>query len=482
MENPFSQSLKIPRLLLCIVIYLVMLPAIAGQAVEQQKLFDQINKLDRQYKNLSAEIYDYFNHPAAHGSDKFTDFKALKKAIAEQQDNNAEINALRLVMINLDLISQHIDDQAIFTYLSLLFSHNQWETAIRLYDTIKSEGDRALVSNASFHLAQYYLKNKQWQKCINTLDGISIDLALEDGNYASIIHGVALQKLKQHRKALAIYKKVPARSRHYTIARLNSAISMLRQGWWTDAQYEINSALNNPATPKTDEQVNRLYLVMGYLLLNNEYYRDSREAFRNVGLDSHYTNRSLLGIALTATSQEDYLSGLNALNILKNKESYDLSVDEAYLILPYIYEKLKQNLTATASYTEAMDYYTKRIEQLTNIQKSADYNNSKNLTALPDYKFSIENNIIEFNHDYPESIVDNIINLDRIKSLLGDNRKKQKSKLVVKIEALAIQYNDLFNSIFDQLITKRIEYLQDYTNQSRYGLARLYDNSITGSN
>ena len=88
--------------------------------------------------------------------------------------------------------------------------------------------------------------------------------------------------LKKHRQAIENYNKVPASSEYYVYAQLNSAIANIRQGWWTDAQTTINDVIKNTHIDNSNELTNRLYLTLGYLLLQKEYFRDARNAFMKI--------------------------------------------------------------------------------------------------------------------------------------------------------------------------------------------------------
>ena len=218
--------------------------------------------------------------------------------------------------------------------------------------------------------------------------------------------------------------------------------------------------------------INRLYLVLGYSLLRKEFYRDSREAFRNIEIDSVYFNKALLGIALTATSQEDHIGALNAINILKSKKSYDLSVDESHLLLPYTYEKLGQNMTASASYTEAQQYYKNRISNI----KALSLKESLTAKIILDNNnvINVENNIVEFTKYYPLSFLENTAKINALEKHMNhiSNEKLKKEYRTVKNT-----HNYLLHKMLGDMFNKRLSYLNSYLNQSRFGLARLFDNS-----
>ena len=296
---------------------------------------------------------------------------------------------------------------------------------------------------------------------------------MENANYARLMIGTILQHQKKHRAAVTYYKQIGKTSKYYPSAVLNTAVAYIRQDWWTDAHIIINDLLNNPDSHVNDLMVDRLNLVLGYALLRKEYFRNSREVFRNVGLNSPYANKALLGIALTAANQEDFIGSLNAITLLKEKKSTDLTVDEAYLLLPYTYGKLKQYLTASSAYTDAIKYYQNRIAELQAIIQSGDGLPALVAISNNGHDLSIKNNTFDYSARYPQSFFRNYTMLGTFQPFMADMHK-----LSAVYNKLLSEYQATLKTISLQLLDKRIEYLQSYLNQSRYGLARLYDSSL----
>jgi hypothetical protein len=430
----------------------------------------QIGLLEENFKNLSSEFYQ---QASAHTDERLktiSDINQLHEEVNRLIDNQHTITAIQLLYLNINTLKNNIEDKAIFEFTELLLKNNEWHLANTLLKSMQDEGDKSLLATMQFSFAKYHAERHQWPQVNTLLDGMITELSLENAAYANLLHSSALQHLKKHRLAITGYNKVPASSPYYAYAQLNIAIADIRQGWWTDAQTTINDLISNTDKDNSDELMNRIYLVLGYALLQKEYYREARDAFRHIGLDSRYTSSALLGIGLTATSQGDFVGGLNALSSLKDKKSFDLSVDESYLLIPYIYENLQQELTASASYTEAMTYFQQRIKSLEDM--------SKRKIDISTVKYDdktenviIENNSLDYGRHYPVSIIDNYRILKQYLTLTND------IKIKFEIEALITKHDSLFQLMVVELLKQRISFLKSYLNQSRYGLARLYDNS-----
>jgi len=477
--SPDSHSPAIPIPGCCsgvlLLLLLLVTPAWADDAIDAQIL-----RLDSQLQQLTGDMYaSYASHLKQLSTPQ--NLQQLQQQVDEYLNQHDEISAISLLHRHKQLIKDNMDDQRMFALVDLLLHYNDWATASEIYRFAKAESEKSLVSNLSFIFAKYYLQRNEWQKTIDTLNDSYEDLAEENGNQARLIAGIALQKLKHHRQALKYYEKIPASSSYYIYARLNTATAYIRQGWWTDAQATIKSSLGDEHIKKTDEMVNRLYLVLGYSMLQKEYYRNSRNAFRHIGLNSRYTSRALLGIALSAANQEDYIGALNALSILKDSDILNLSVDECYLLFPFIYQKLNQQMTASATYSEAISYYQARMLEIDNLKLMMERPEHDLSGISADNKTIIINkNALDYASHYPAAFLVNIKRLQAIRQTLKNKQLQLPDRLLSRLQRLWNEHQLLYSKIVTSLFTERREFLASYLNQSRYGLANLYDSSLMG--
>ena len=440
---------------------------------------DEIRSLERDFQIVSNKFYVSLSKTLSQCRSHTTSLKRLNLQIEKLSQENKNIIAICLIQNHLPLIKKNIDSKEVFPIFQFLLDVNNFIFADKIYALVEDEGDKTLLSNYSFMYARYYLKRKKWNKVLAYTKGIYNDLAAEDANYARLMTGIALQKTKKHRTAIKIYSKIPQLSKYYAEAKLNTAIAYIRQDWWTDAHIAINDIIKSKKVKTNKEMINRLYLVLGYSLLNKEFYRDSREAFRNIEIDSIYFNKALLGIALTATNQEDYIGALNAINILKSKKIPSLSVDESYLLLPYTYEKLNQNMTASASYTSAQKYYENRIKNIHLIQNKKQYGISAEDIVSNNNYLKLENNIVDFTKHYPVSFLNNAVEIKALSNYVSYIKNK---KLLQQYQQLVARHNNMLSRMLKHILDQRLAYLNSYMNQARFGLARLFDNSNTASN
>ncbi|MBI3560599.1 MAG: hypothetical protein HY080_02635 [Gammaproteobacteria bacterium] len=430
--------------------------------------------LNRHYYQFSAEFYAaYLRQQKPPG---YKTVEQLDSAVSTLTKNNQPIEATALVVQNIALIKKNIDNPKTLDFVELLLEQNEWKSAENLFSAVKEDGSKGLISNVNYLTAQYFFVRSQWNAVLSNLEGISGDLPRERQYHALLMQGIALQHLKKHRPALGLYEKIPPASKYYTPARINIAIADIRQDWWTDAHVEINTLLASPSMRNHYDTSDRLYTILGYSFLQQQYYRNSRDAFRNVGVDSPYANQALLGIALTAANQDDYIGALNAVRILKGKKSLDLSSDEAYLLMPYFYEKLQQPATASAGYNEAIQYYESRINGINQLLQTDATAFIKGITFNGEQSLSLQNNAIDTANRCPVAFVTEYLSLTQYKQLVA---KLNQQKLSQSIATLETQYTAQLQEIVTAALRERISFLTDYMNQSRYGIARLLDKTET---
>jgi tetratricopeptide (TPR) repeat protein len=247
----------------------------------------------------------------------------------------------------------------------------------------------------------------------------------------------------------------------YALAQLNIALVYIRQDWWTDAQIAMQNAIK-ASGQKNIEFLNRVYTTLGFSQLQQGFYRNARESFRNVKIKSDYADQALLGLGMAALNQEDFLGAFNAFDQLKKHQKQNTFVEQSYLMSAFALAKLKQNKSAAAAYAEAETYYENRVTllsaaltQLNNNdwQDFANLISQHNLKESPDaLAFAKQLQILSKLLNYPIS--------DKTKSAINNSY----SQIFVAYQ------NDT-----KQTIDKKLAVLNSYLNQSRFGLTKLYD-------
>jgi hypothetical protein len=124
----------------------------------------------------------------------------------------------------------------------------------------------------------------------------------------------------------------------------------------------------------------------------------------------------------------------------------------------------------TSAYSSAVKYYKQRIATLEDL--STEYMNFDKLDYDEETSLiNVHNNSLDYGKYYPESFIKNFQRLKNFQKVIDD------SKIKSEIVELIKKFDKTYQAVIENLLDERREYIKSYLNQSRYGLARLYDNS-----
>ena len=325
----------------------------------------------------------------------------------------------------------------------------------------------------------YHLKKKSWDKSLQSILPENSTATNEYKHCTNILYGIALQGKNNKKEAISYYKKVPDNSSHYATAQLNIALLYLHDGLSNKSISIINKILASPSTYIKEQTKNHALLILGYIYYKEKKYTASREVFGNVSIDSIYSNKALLGIALNTLQLKDYNASQNILSLLNNNINYDLPVDESYLLIAYIYKSQKKFANATVAYNTAITHYQKRIQNINHLLQ-----NKKALTIdkiLNNHIFIVSGNKIDLSNKLPATFFDNYTSLVKlvktIKGYMGTN-----NDMHTHATSLYNNYSQIINNLLITLLLERKKALLDYLNQSKYGLLISNDKLLLPNN
>jgi len=445
----------------------------AGDIPNEHVEKPSFNKLDTDFGHFSTLFYKTLL--SANHYKSITNINILQQRANSLYDEGRIADSVGLILRNLKTAKRNVNTKAIINIEKILLNSNEITSAQVLYKRINSESDPIVISNVLFSFAKYNFNRENWANVIQTINKIINYLPPHQYNHAMLIEGISFQHIKKHRKAISYYKNIPLSSPYYINARVNMAVANIRQDWWTDAQIIFTHLLQLPKALNNKELSDRLYTIMGYSFLQQEYFRNSRNAFRNVQLDGPYTNKALLGIALDSAYQKDFIGALNAARILKNKKSTQLEVEESHLLLPYFYEKLHQYSTASAGYTTAIKYYENRIAKF-NKAKNISFSRFKKTLGYGDKKtLQLEDETVSLEKYLPTAYFTQLQLLKEYQPVVHtlNNRLLNHS-----FNQLMIRFAHIAYKVTQNDLNKQSRYITDYMNQCRYGLARMFDTGM----
>lgn len=439
----------------------------ANIQAEVEVLYQAMPELDDRFQQFSNAFYTAYvsrNNPPA-----WRDLQAVPGG-ENLAASSAWVPVMAGVRRNLAVVCANYTSNAFKTVMTALYQFNETATLRELSDCIKSEADPPAVADNYFQLAQYYYARKQWPGVLAALANVNRkDLPIRDAHYADLLQGYALQEQKKHRDAVKIYRLIPPSSPYYAHAQLNEGLGYLRQGWWSEAYDEFNQAIAHAQDDQLAEFKHRVLVVLGFSQLYHEFYRDARATLRQVSLDSRYTNRALMGLGLAAAYQQDYGGALNAFNRLRGEPTQDLSVDEAYLLVPNTYEELGDDARAANTYREAVAYYQQRIAALAAARVELSSRRDVDAPTLLATLDAQAEQLYGAKNLIPLYIVNNY------HSLLAFKPYVTELKLNDRFTQLEVDYDRVLKDLVLKNIRLREAILQSYMSQAKYGVAKLYD-------
>lgn len=440
---------------LSICCWLAVVPIVSAQQDGQA--------LETEYQRLSTQAFLEAASKSANKSLKASNIKALLRQVSHAEEAGNSQQAVILIAANVPLIQKNINDKSVANLVRALFTHQAPGLAKDILALASRSGDDYAEARLKFEYARYLVSRQQWQEAFAELKAIDINNALSQAqaDEALIILGAALQHQKKHREAVEYFARIKPESAQYRIAQLNTAVAYIRQEWWTDAHIAIKNALK--ADPAKDELANRLYTLLGFSQLQHGFYRDARESFRHVHLKSTYANRALLGLGVAALHQQDFVGALNAFNHLKKKDEHDISVSESYLLSAFSLVQLKQNKTASASYTEAITYYEQQAALYNALAKGV----ATPAELSPEQQKYLHNEL----YDYP-AIETLAVRLEHLRFLQSQPLSTNTASAV---NTLTKQLDRAYLEQISAVLEKKQTVIDSYLSQSRFGLARLFD-------
>lgn len=446
-----------------ILLTLNILPSVAANDTTKIDATTKIKlaQLTQEFNELSQQYYLNVSRSITNATPA-TSLKALIKTVEALEASGDITRAIATVIDNNAILVKYSSYKEINDIIEFLLKHDLITLAEEYYQLITMNADVYVTSKTDYLFARYYFNYQDYLTTIRYVTSISLAevLSEEQKDYTTLIFGASLQEIQKHREAIPILQKISPDSIYYSYAQLNIAIANIRQGWWTDGHLAIKNALQHTTSennndPINNELKNRLYLVLGYSQFQNEFYRNARDNFRKIELDSIYINRALLGLGLSALSQKDYDAALNAFTYLKNSKTADLAHAEAHIMLPYTYEIMNEIEQATILYTESIAFFEKKVLDITkkNLQ----------LKNLP-----IKALVMECNKD--NKAISQMLSITQ-RMLTEANSDEMRSKVANILHKL----QDTCTTMADHANATMIENIQSYQSQSQFALARLYD-------
>jgi tetratricopeptide (TPR) repeat protein len=154
-------------------------------------------------------------------------------------------------------------------------------------------------------------------------------------------------------------------------ADYNRGIALVRAGQHEQALPALQQAVSRPA--KGDELLalrDKARLSLGYAWARKEDYRQARKQLEKVRVEGPFSNRALLALGWIAQKQGQGEAALVPWTELRGRSPTDPAVLETLLVVPAVHRDLDALQTATRDYEDAVDTYTRELDQVQQARES----------------------------------------------------------------------------------------------------------------
>ena len=260
------------------------------------------------------------------------------KELTLNENNNAYIAS---VYLNYDLHSQ------VSSMLDLLI-HNE---------------SNSVRDMSWFYLGKLHYRNKRIKSAVDAFSKIEGQLTATEQEMKYIMYGVMAMNDNKHDVAIKEFSKVSSKSILYPYVEYNLAIAQVKIDKDLVLLTKSMTALALKYANGANEAyvfADRIHTTLGYALLQNQQYELAKQSFRKVTLDGHLVTRALQGMIYASSELHQYEVALNLSLQLIKKTIGNESVHHAYIVIPFLLQKLNNTEKATAFYQHAVDYFSQQ--------------------------------------------------------------------------------------------------------------------------
>ena len=265
-------------------------------------------------------------------------------------------------------------EQQLRAWLTLAKSSGRWN------DTRQSEQALSIVQDIYFPPRPS--RHSEDGESLQIVNGLSLggklafshraaaseNSTLSDSPFQSMLDEAIYMSAMNNLKAgqAAVSEQVIARSglssSHRPYYYFNKGAIFAQQQRWEEAVQSFEEAeqllmTNTEQNPLRD----RINTAAGFAYLSNGEYVGATRAFQRVALDSLVNSEALLGYGLAQMEQGNYLDAMASWQRLRQQSILLSPVQEVFLGIPYLYERLERPGIALREYEYAVGAYTSEL-------------------------------------------------------------------------------------------------------------------------
>ncbi|MDH5517948.1 MAG: hypothetical protein OEY36_09065 [Gammaproteobacteria bacterium] len=281
----------------------------------------------------------------------------------------SEIMFYRMQDDNFDAISHYLtakesasltlDNNSMAYVASVYLNYDLHSQVSGMLDLLTKNESVKIRNKAWFYLGKLHYKGRRVSSAATAFSKIEGDLSAANQQMKNIMYGIMAMNNKQYDTAIKELQKVAETSPFTSYVKYNIAICMMRKNADIAAFEKSLTALANAAAIKNqaDAFTDQIYTTLGYVLLQGGHYQQSKLAFRKVLLHGHLGSRALQGMIYASSELKQYELALNlSLRLIKQTVGNE-AIHHAYIVIPYLLQKIDNREKAMAFYQYAVEYF-----------------------------------------------------------------------------------------------------------------------------
>jgi tetratricopeptide (TPR) repeat protein len=230
---------------------------------------------------------------------------------------------------------------------------------------IAKNASQAIQNRAWFYLAKMLYLRGEIESSVATLANIQGDIPRDIDQEYRYLGALANIKLGNFDQAQRISSSFDKNSPYAPFLYFNLGVALGKQHSYAPAIASLEKAASyRNRNEELDRLADRANMAIAYLYDEEGDGPSSYRQTKLVHTTGIFSNRALLGSAWASVNNDLLREALAPLTVLQERSMAVPEVQEAVLLLPYVYEKLGLIGRAADGFIKAYDRYTDSLEQI----------------------------------------------------------------------------------------------------------------------
>ena len=241
--------------------------------------------------------------------------------------------------------------------------HHRAGRAIRA--VLEADVDDVVRNEAAYRLARLHFQKGQPQAALHALGGMRgpIPEAIRDD--VEYLRANLYLATGRASEAIDVLRGLQGSETLRGFSAYNLGIALLQDGRGDAALSQLDRAGQLKASDTAALAIrDKSNLVLGTLRFESQDFDAAQRSLDRVRLAGPFSNQALLRAGWADASAENYERALVPWQLLAERDSTDIGVQEAWLALPYAYGKLDVHGRAALLYGQAIESFAAELEKL----------------------------------------------------------------------------------------------------------------------